>query len=273
MLKLFNIENAKPRDKPYKLADGDGLHLLVTPNGKKQWRFRYHYNGKENMVAFGPYPTISLAAARKKRDDARTLLANGADPSAKKRADKLAAEFAARNTFGEIADEYLGTLKDNERAKATIAKNTWLLTDLAKPLHKLPVKEITSADVLALLKKIEKSGRRETARRLRSRISAVFRYAVATLRTDNDPTFALRGALLTPIVRHHPTITDERQFGALIKAIDEYEGLSVVRAALLFLALTMARPGEVRLHAARRGELHQGGLDHPGRPDEDAPAA
>lgn len=253
MLKLFTIENAKPRDKPYKLADGEGLHLLVTPKGKKQWRFRYRFNGKENMLSFGAFPAVSISDARRKRDDARKLIAKGLDPSAQKRADKIAAEHMARNTFGEIVQEYLETLRHHQRTEETIRKNAWLLNDLAKPLHRYPIKDITPADILALLKRIEKSGRRETATRLRSRIGSVFRYAVATLRADNDPTYALQGALLSPIVRHYPAITDEKKFGALVRCIEDYDGLPVVKAAMLFTILTMARPGEVRY--MQRGEV------------------
>ena len=254
VLTLFAIQKAKPRDKLYKLADGNGLYLHINPNGKKQWRFRYSFAGKENMLAFGTYPEISLASARKKRDEMRTLVAEGIDPSLKRKADKVAAANASRNTLGAIADEYLDHLRESGRAVTTMEKNTWLLNDLAAPFRKRPIKDINAAEILALLRKVEKTGRRETARRLRGTLGSVFRYAIATLRAEHDPTFALRGVLLKPVVTHRSAITDEAKFGALLLAIDEYDGWPTIRAAVKFLALTMARPGDVRF--MRRSEVN-----------------
>jgi Arm DNA-binding domain len=195
LLNALAIQNAKPKAKPYKLSDGGGLYLCIEPHGSKLRRFRYRFDSKEKMISFGAFPTISLASARTKRDDARTLIADGKDPSQQKRLDKIIAATAANNTFGAIADEYLNTLDDGGAAAATIAKNRWLLKDLAAPLCKRPVAEITPAEILLILKKVEKGGRRETARKLRGIIGTVFRLAVATLRAPNDPTYALRGAL------------------------------------------------------------------------------
>jgi integrase len=134
-----------------------------------------------------------------------------------------------------------------------MAKNRWLLEDLASPLAKRPISEITSAEILTILKKVEKSGRRETARRLRGAIGTVFRLAAATLRAPTDPTYALKDALAPPVVVHRPAITDERKLGALMLAIDEYDGWPTLKTAMLFLALTMARPCEVRF--MRRNEI------------------
>ena len=128
------------------------------------------------------------------------------------------------------------------------------MEDLAKPLANRPIAEITAAEVLDLLKRVEKSGRRETARRLRSVIGAVFRLAIATLRATNDPTYALRGALLKPNVKSRAAITDEKKLGGLLRAIDEFDGWVTLRAALKFCALTFARPGEVR--GAKRSEIN-----------------
>lgn len=252
-LTLFSIQNAKPKDKPYKLADGNGLHLLVNPNGSKLWRLRYRFGSKQNMLALGAFPEISLASARERRDDARKLIAHGTDPSQKRKQDQRAAAIAAANTFGAIAAEYLANLKDGGAAVSTMSKNHWLLEDLAAPIAKRPVTEITPAEILDLLKKVEKSGRRESARRLRGTIGSVFRYAVVTLRAENDPTFALRGALVRPNVKHRAAITDEHRLGALMCTIDAYDGWPTIRVALQLLALTMTRPGDVRL--MRRSEI------------------
>jgi integrase len=247
------VQNAKPNEKSYKLSDGSGLSLLVQPNGSKLWRFRYHFAGKENMLALGSFPEVSLASARGKRDDARKLIGEGKDPSQQKKLDRIVAATAANNTFGAIADEHLMALKENGAAEATLNKVRWLLLDLASPLTKRPIAEVKPAEILLILKRLEKSGRRETARRLRGVIGKVCRLAVATLRASTDPTYALQGALLAPVVHHRPAITDEKQLGALMASIDEYDGWPTLKSALLYLALTMARPGEVRY--LRRNEI------------------
>jgi integrase len=252
-LSSLAVQNAKPRENFYVLTDGNGLHLLVNPNGSKLWRLRYRFSGKQNMLSLGSFPEISLADARAKRDDARKLLANGIDPSRQKKLDKITAQSTANNTFGGIAEEHLKNQEEGGTAASTMAKNRWYLQVLAAPLANLPITEITPAEILSLLKKIEKSGRRETARKVRGAIGSVFRLAITTLRATNDPTFPLRGALLKPNVQHRPAITDEVKLGALMVSIDEYDGWPTIRAALQLTALTMTRPGEVRF--MRRAEI------------------
>jgi integrase len=252
-LTQFGIQNAKPRAKQYSLSDGQGLHLLVKPGGSKLWRFRYRFAGKANMLGLGTFPETGLAEARDKRNDARKLLSQGLDPSAHRRAEKVAAQVAADNTFGAIASEFLEKLKTEGRAERTLEKNRWLLENLAAPLARMPIRNITAADILLVLKRVEKSGRRETAGRLRAMIGSVFRYAIANLKADTDPTYALRGALMKPTVTHRPAITDERQLGILMRDIEAYDGWPTIKAALLLVAYTMTRPGDVRL--MRRPEV------------------
>lgn len=247
------VENATHREKPYKLSDGDGLFLLVKSKDSKLWRFRYHFAGKERMLALGTFPAVSLASARRKRDEARELLSKGKDPSHQRKLEKLAAVAAANNTFGSIAEEHLAELKESGAAERTLDKMRWLLLDLASPLTQRPIAEISPAEILVILKQVEKSGRRETARRLRGVIGKVCRLAVATLRAPADPTYALQGALLRPLVHHRPAITDERPLGALMLSIDEFDGWPTLKSALVFTALTMTRPGEVR--QLRRNEI------------------
>ncbi len=246
----FSLRGAKPRARPYRLPDGGGLNLLVQPNGSRLWQLRYRYLGKENVLSFGPYPLLSLAKARDKRDAARRLLLDGVDPAAQKKFDRIALEAAARMTFGLVAEEYLERMRANHAAASTVAKTTWLLQDLAASLSKRPIKDITAAEILDVLRPVEKSGRRETARRLRGVIGSTFRYAIVTLRADSDPTIALHGALLPPKVVGRAAITDEKKLGALLNALDDYDGWPTITAALQFLILTCVRPGEVR-HAAR----------------------
>jgi hypothetical protein len=253
MYSALAVENAKPREKEYMLADGNGLHLLVMPHGRKLWRLRYRFGGKQNSLSLGSFPEVSLASARAIRDNARRLIAEGVNPSEHKKHEKLLAEIAANDTFGAIAEEYLKRLEEGGAARATVSKNRCLLMELASPLHKRPAAKVTPAEILTILKKYEKAGLRETAKRLRGIIGAVFRLAVATLRAETDPTYALRGAIAAPIVSHRAAITDEKQLGALMVAIDGYEGWPTRRSALLFLALSMVRPGEVR--HMRRNEV------------------
>jgi integrase len=253
-LSQYAVAKTVAKDKPIKLSDGGGLHLLVQPSGGKLWRFRYRFAGKENMLSLGSFPIIKLSEARAKRDEAKKLLAEGTDPSVKRKLDKIAAATSAANTFGAIATEYLANLEKNGCAEATLDKNRWLLLDLAAPLAGRPVADIHPAEILTILKRIEQTGRRESAQRLRGVIGSVFRYAIVTLRASSDPTTALRGAILRPIVKHRSAITDEKQLGALRSSIDEYDGWPTLRACMQLLALTMARPGDVR--GMRRSEIN-----------------
>lgn len=249
----LKIRKAKPRPKPYKMGDGGGLFLLVKPAGGKLWQQKYRFLGKEKLLSHGTYPEVSLAQAREKREAARAVLAQDRDPGVQKKLDKVAAETQARTTFKLIAEEHLQNMEDRDLAPTTLAKNTWLLMKLAEPLHSRPIAEITAAEVLHVLKGVEKSGRRETARRLRSMISGVFRHAIVTLRAESDPTDALKGAIQPPKVVNRPAITDEKAFGAFLRSLEEFSGNHVTKAAMLFQILTMTRPGEVR--GASIGEI------------------
>ncbi len=242
----LKIRKAKQKDKTYRLADGSGLHLAVKPSGAKLWQFRYRFMGREKLLSLGQYPTITLAEARVKRDEAKRLLANGQDPSVQKKLDSIDAHVKARMTFKEVADEYYETLVDKELAEATLRKKRWHIDDLAKPLHNRPIDQITAAELLHLLKPIERSGRRETAKKLRATISAIFRLAMVTMRAPADPSAVLKDALLPPKVKSRAAITDEKEFGQLLRRLDEYPGWPVIPAAMKFQILTCTRPGETR---------------------------
>jgi Arm DNA-binding domain len=244
VLTALAIEKLKPKEKPYRVSDGNQLSVLVEPAGAKLWRLRYIFDGKEKMLSLGSFPEVSLADARRKRDEALALLANGINPSEQKKQDKLVEEAARRNTFGAVAEEYLERLVASGVTEGTVKRNRWLLLGLSAPLAKRPIAKITPIEILVLLQKYEKAGLRVTAKRQRGIIGAVFRLAIATLRAPTDPTYALRGAIATPVVTHRPAITDERQLGALLAKVDEYAGWPTLKAALQFLALTMARPIE-----------------------------
>ena len=242
----LKIRKLKQQDKPYRLSDGWSLYLLVRPSGSKAWQFRYHFMGKEKLLSLGSYPIVGLANARKKRDEAKQLLSDGIDPSVQKQLVRISAETKARMTFKEVADEYYASLVDRELAPVTLRKKRWQIDDLSKPLHNRPIDQISAAELLHLLEAIEKSGRRETAKKLRATFSAVFRLAMVTMRAQADPSAALKDALLPPKVKGRAAITDEKEFGELLRRLDEYTGWPVIPAAMKLQILTCTRPGETR---------------------------
>ncbi len=240
------IRAAKPGPKPIKLSDERGLFLLVQPSGGKLWRLKYRIAGKEKKLSLGRYPDVALKEARERAGEARKLIAAGTDPSDKKRMDRLDATLKAANTFTVVADEYIAKSEREGRAPVTVGKARWLLSLLEPALGSRPVDEIGPAELLAALKKVEARGHLETARRMRSFASRVFRYAVATTRASADPAAALRGALITPTVTHHAAILDAKGAGALLRAIDGYEGQPMTHLALKLAPHVFLRPGELR---------------------------
>lgn len=240
------IRNAKPDERAYKLADGGGLYLLVNPNGSRLWRLKYRFAGSEKLLALGAYPAVTLAKARTKRDEAKGLLADGIDPNEAKKEIQREIVAESVNTFGTIADEWVAKLTREGRAERTLQKTGWLLTFARPKLGTRPIRQITAAEILEVLRTVEIRGRHESARRLRSTIGGVFRYAIATARAENDPTIALQGALTRPTVNHRAAITDPVAFGALLRALDGFEGQPVTHAALKLAALLFPRPGELR---------------------------
>jgi integrase len=246
MLTDTAIRSAKPSASVVKLSDGGGLQLWVTPQGAKYWRMAYRVGGKQRVLAIGVYPATSLKAARNARDRAKEVLAAGLDPSQRKKLDRIAAEAVSVNTFSALADELLAKKAKEGKADATIAKSRWLL-DFAMPdLGSRAVASITPPEVLTVLRKVEARGKFETAGRLRGVIGEVFRYAIATGRAQNDPTPSLRGALAAPVATPRAAIIQPVPFGALLRAIDGYDGTPEVTFALQLLALTFVRPGELR---------------------------
>lgn len=241
----MKVLKAKPQDKPIMLFDGGGLYLLVTPSGGKLWRFKYRYNNKSKTMAFGSYPEISLLDARKRRDDARRLLANGADPGAVRKAQKQA-NIEDTETFEVIAREW------HEKFKTT-----WTEGHAQKLLRQLelnvfpwlgtrPIKKIKAPELLAVLRKTESRGVLEGAHRLRGICSQVFRYALATGRCERNPAQDLIGSLAPAREKHLAAITDPKKVGALLRAIDDYSGSYVVKLALQLSPLVFTRPGELR---------------------------
>ncbi len=245
MLTDPKCRNAKPKDKPYKLADEKGLYLEVMPSGAKYWRTKYRYGGKEKRLACGVYPETGLKEARTKRDDARKRLAQGIDPAASRKAMK-AARIADRETFEVIAREWF------EKNKPA-----WVLSHGDRIIRRLerdvfpwlghrPIADINAPELLTLLRRIEARGAVETAHRAGQNCGQVFRYGIATGRCTRDISADLRGALPPAKGNHFAAITDPKKIGELLRAIHGYQGTFPVQCALKLAPLVFARPSELR---------------------------
>jgi integrase len=204
----------------------------------------YRFGGKQKTLALGVYPIVTLKDARQRRDEAKRLLGKGTDPSAQRQWDKQAA--ATGNTFRSVADELLGKLEKEGRAARTLKKLRWLLGFACNSIGERRVAEITAPELLSVLRKVEARGRYETALRLRSTCGTVFRYAIATGRAERDPSADLRGALTSPRTKHRSAIVDPTAIGALLRAIEGFDGQPTTKAALKLAPLVFVRPGELR---------------------------
>ena len=243
-LSALAVSKAQVRDKAYKLNDADGLYLLVTPQGGRYWRLNYRLSGRCKTLALGVYPKVSLADARAAR--ARSTLAAGEDPFARKKRDRLIASLSSATTFKDIAEEWLMKVEKEGRAEITLGKIRWSL-DFAYPLiGDRPIADILPLELLAVLRSVEGRGRYESARRLRSVCGRVFRHAIATGRAQHDISSALRDALIAPKVTHRAAITDPVEVGVLLRAIDDFTGHPTTRAGLQLAAHLFVRPGELR---------------------------
>jgi integrase len=240
------IKRALPSSKIIKLSDGSGLQLWLTPDGAKRWRLAYRFGGAQKTFAIGVYPEVGLKDAREACQAARKILAQGQDPSRVKKAAKDAQNEISANSFAAVAEDLLEKKRRDGRAAATLRKFEWFMSFALPALGSRPIREISARDVLTVLKEVEARGTHETARKLRTAIGDVFRYAIATVRAENDPTSALRGALVAPTVTPRAAIVTPSAFGGLLRAIEDYQGAVETRAALELLALTFVRPGELR---------------------------
>lgn len=250
------IKTAKPKDgRAYKLRDEKGLFLIVNPSGSKLWRFKYRVDGRapdgtpkriEKLLSIGSYPEVSLKSAREKRDAARALLAEGADPGAKKQQDKVAARFAASNTFHAVAEAFIEKNVRDGLAAATIRKRRWFLTLVERKLGSRPIAEIEPIAILDAVRPFEAAKNLEKAHRTLQFIGAVFRYAVTCQLAPRDPTRDLRGALTSRRPTHLAAILEPAPLGQLLRAIDVYEAQPTTQIALQMSPHVFVRPGELR---------------------------
>jgi len=245
-LTVTAIRNAKPAVKPIKMADGGGLYLLLNPNGSRWWRLDYRHGGKRKTLSMGVFPDTGLADARDKRDKARKLLAAGVDPGEQRKATKAAGAERAANSFEVIAREW--------HAKQTA---TWVADHASRIMLRMEndvfpwmgaraVADVTAPELLSMLNRIVDRGAVESAHRVLQNCGQVFRYAIATGRTDRNPAADLRGALPPVKQTSHAAITDPLGVGELLRAMDSYSGSFVTKGALLLAPLLFVRPGELR---------------------------
>lgn len=241
------IKQAKPKEKPYRLADGGGMYLEVVPAGSKYWRLKYRYAGKEKRLALGVYPAITLATAREKARLAKAELAEGNDPGELKKQARLAKHASVANTFTLVAKELVEKRRNEGAAPVTLEKLSWLLDKKLNPfIGGMPVADISPVQILSTLRRIEADGLHETANRAKRVVGQVLRYAVATGRAERDVSQDLKGALVVKKPRHRAAITNPEELGRLLKAIDGYMGTPEVKAALAITPLLFQRPGEIR---------------------------
>lgn len=241
------VRNAKPQEKAYKLFDEKGLFLLITPQNQKYWRLKYRFTGKEKSLALGVYPETTLANARDKRDDARKLLANDIDPGLSKQLAKRTARIAAANTFQTVALEWFAKFSPNWEESTRKKTMGRLENDLFPWLGSRPVMDIKAVDLLPVLRRVEDRGALDAAHRLRQYCSKIFLYAVSIGLMERDPTYELRGALPPVKVKHFATITKSEEIGALLRAIDGYQGHFITKCALRLIPLLMVRTVELRM--------------------------
>jgi integrase len=246
----LHVRNAKPAPKEFKLYDGGGLFLLVTPTGGKLWNMKYRFNGKESRLSFGAYPAVTLADARQRREEARSLLVNGVDPGKAKKAQRAAQDELTANTFATIAREWHLHMQGNNEWTAEHAKTIMnrLESDVFPWIGSKTITEVTAKEIKAILDRIRSRGVIETARRALTIMGQVYRYAIKTDRAMYDISAGFRGYLpsIGKTRKHMAAVTDPKELAPLLRAIDAYQGGFIAQCALKLLPLLFVRPGELR---------------------------
>ena len=252
------IKAAVKAGKPKRISDGAGLFFEARPTGAGWWRLRYWNGGKEGMLSLGTYPDVPLKLARERRVDARGALAAGTDPSAQRKADKAANALKAEaERLADAGLPGLGTFEHAAREWHARMASSWspahagkvlalMVNDLFPYIGRTPLAELTAPELLMHARRVEARGAIETAYRALKTAGAVFRYGVQQGYCESDPTRDLKGAIVLPAAQHRAAVTDPTKLGALLRAIDAYQGTPVVRAALALAPLVFLRPGELR---------------------------
>lgn len=243
MLTDREIKSKQPTDKPFKLSDGGGLFLLVSPSGSKLWRLKYRFHGKEKLLAIGAYPQVGAAEARRVRDEAKAELRAGNDPSVAKKLKKLSGATDSADSLEVVARDWHGLNKSKwseHHAQDVIYS---LERDVFPLLGNLPVRTITPQSVLAVLRLIEKRPATDLARRVRQRLSAVFVFAISSGRADSDPASVVLGAMAPVTKGKQPAVTDLATAMTMLAKVEAEVAHPVTKLAHRLLALTAVRPG------------------------------
>ncbi|WP_145572553.1 tyrosine-type recombinase/integrase [Yersinia mollaretii] len=253
----IQIRRAKPQEKAYTLSDGQGLSLLIEPNGSKGWRFRYRFAGKARLMSLGTYDLISLAEARSKRDLARKQVADGTDPAEVKKAEKLAQRLSSENSFEAISREWHKAKADRWSLGYREEIMSTFEADIFPYIGKRPIAEITPLELLDVLQRIEKRGALEKTRKVRQRCGEVFRYAIITGRAAYNPAPDLASALSTPKKQHYPFLSAE-EMPYFIRDLEGYTGSIITKNAAKILMLTGVRTKEMRFATWQEIDLESG---------------
>lgn len=239
------IKKAKPREKVYSLGDGNGLSLIVEPNGSKGWRFRYQFNGKSKMISLGIYPVITLNEAREKRDDARRLVANGTDPAEARKEERNKASGQSENTFKKVTLEWYEGRKDRWSEGYRDDMMEAFENDVFPYIGDRPIAEIKPLELLEVLSIMEKRGVTEKLKKVRQRCGEVWKYAIITGRAEYNPAPDLASAFIPHQRENYPYLLAD-ELPEFLSSVDKYQGSQIVRTALNILMLTGLRPGELR---------------------------
>jgi len=241
----LGVRKAKPSSKPKKFSDGGGLFLLLHPSGSKYWRMKYRFIGKEKLLAFGVWPEVSLTEARKKRNEAKQLIKSGKDPSAANKNLKVSQKVAQSNTFGSVTEEWLEIKQKEWKSPYFDDVKSSIEIHLLPDLSQRPIEDITSSEILSVLKKIEEQGKLEVASRSRQKCGAIFTYANLRQLCTSNPVSNLKGALASPKKKKFNSLSPKDLPQFLVK-LDEYDGAIITKLALRFVLLTFARTIEIR---------------------------
>ncbi|WP_439291602.1 MULTISPECIES: tyrosine-type recombinase/integrase [Rahnella] len=257
----LKVRNTKPSDKPVKMTDGNGMHLLITTSGSKYWRFQYRFAGKQKILALGVYPEVSLSEARRRRDEARQLVANHVDPSEKRKAQKI--ESKGLLTFEQVARQWHTSNRTWSESHRTTVLNS-LVSHVFPVIGKRNISELKTRDLLVPLKKAEASGHNELASRLQQRITAVMRYAVHNALIEQNPANDLAGAVVSAKSVHRPALSLER-LPELMNRLEAYKGRGITQIAVQLTLLTFVRSSELRFARWSEVDLKNSLWTIPGR--------
>ena len=237
MLKISEIKSAQPKSKRYRMSDGGGLYLEVTPSGSKIWRFRYRFDNKQRTMSLGKFPTVSLKQAREKRSRAQLQLADDIDPGS---------NVIRGRKFSDLANDWFDVMSQSWSAGHVKTVRFRLDAYILPALGSKPIKAVKTPDVLAMARDIENAGKNETARRIVAICGQVFRYGIASGQCETDPTQPLKGALAPVNKSHFAAVTEPHDVSALLRQLNGYDGSPVVAAALKLAPMVFVRPGELR---------------------------